>query len=247
VKRKRVFEALVGRIIRHALTGFVLQSRVEQEDIEDLHPSMRSFVGGVGTTLPEDALLGGAVREPLRLVSVSRIAPKKNVEVMLQAVRLLLDRGMKVSLTVAGVGQPEYEARLKELAHHLDLSSSVDFAGTVAGDAKRRLYERSDVFLLPSDDENFGIGVAEALAHGVPVVATAAVAAAASIEGQAGRVITHPDPTLLADAITDLSRVNPFSSARADAMKVASSSFDWDAVARRWVTGMQTHAGLERR
>jgi glycosyltransferase involved in cell wall biosynthesis len=242
VLRKRIYEAVVGRALRGALTGFVLQSRVEEVDINELYPRVASFVGGVGTVLPKRPSIGGPVHGPLRLVSVSRIAPKKNVEVMLRGVRLLLDRGAAVELTIAGVGRPEYVAGLEALARELRVSHVVDFAGTVAGVDKRRLYEQSDVFILPSDDENFGIGVAESLAHGVPVVATAAVAAASSIEGDAGRVIASPDPELLAGAIQELASVEPFERARMRAVEVARDSFDWDAVAGRWVAGMESIA-----
>jgi glycosyltransferase involved in cell wall biosynthesis len=245
VTRKRVYEAVVGKALRGALTSFVLQSGVEEVDINELFPRVASFVGGVGTVLPVDPSIGGPVHAPLRLVSVSRIAPKKNVEVMLRAVRLLLDRGAEVQLTIAGVGKPEYVAGLKALAEELRVAHVVDFAGAVVGDDKRRLYEQSDVFILPSDDENFGIGVAESLAHGVPVVATAAVAAASSVEGDAGRIIAFPDPRLLSDAIQELASVEPFDRARMQALEVARDSFDWGAVAGRWVAGMVSAADAE--
>jgi glycosyltransferase involved in cell wall biosynthesis len=242
VGRKRVYEAVVGKALRGALTSFVLQSAVEEFDINELHPRVGSFVGGVGTVLPLHPTIGGPVHAPLRLVSVSRIAPKKNVEVMLRGVRLLLDGGAEVQLTIAGVGKPEYVTGLRALAEELQISHVVNFAGTVTGDDKRRLYEQSDVFILPSDDENFGIGVAESLAHGVPVVATAAVAAASNIKGDAGRIIASPEPRLLADAIQELASVKPFESARMQSLEVARDSFDWDAVARRWVAGIVSAA-----
>ncbi|QIS42033.1 glycosyltransferase [Clavibacter capsici] len=239
VKRKRIYEAVVGRSLRWAITRIVVQSRIEQEQIHELLPQVSTFVGGVGTALPDRPRIGGDTHSPLRLLSVSRIAPKKNVEVMLRAVRTLLDAGENVRLTIAGTGRPDYEQALKGLADELRITDAVDFAGSVTGRDKKDLYEGSDIFLLPSDDENFGIGVAEALAHGVPVVATAAVAAASSITGDAGRVIARPSADLLAEAVRRLAEVEPFQAARQEAVSVAASDFDWPSVAGRWLEGMR--------
>jgi glycosyltransferase involved in cell wall biosynthesis len=241
VRRKRLYEAVAGKLLRGAVTKFVLQSSIEEKQIQDLFPGAATFVGGVGTVLPEEPGVGDEIHNPLRLLSMSRIAPKKNVEVMLHAVRHLLDEGTSVHLTIAGRGRPDYEEDLKRLSQKLRLNETVTFAGSVAGADKQHLYEQSDIFLLPSDDENFGIGVAEALAHGVPVVATSAVAAATNITGHSGRVITRPDAKLLAEAVNDLAAVKPFRDARQEAVRVASVSFDWSSVAGRWLDGMRSN------
>jgi glycosyltransferase involved in cell wall biosynthesis len=164
--RKRAYEYVVGRILRRALSSFVVGSEAEMRDIAALYPRNTCFVGGVGTMLPTPPIEQPEQHAPLRLLSVSRLTAKKNIEVMLHAVRILLDRGHQTHLTVAGTGKPEYEAALRNLAVDLGLEGHVTFAGSVTGLAKGNLYRQSDVFLLPSDDENFGIGVAESLAYG---------------------------------------------------------------------------------
>jgi glycosyltransferase involved in cell wall biosynthesis len=236
--KKRMYEVVLGAALRRCLTSFVVGSTAEQRDVEKLFPVTKCFVGGVGTVLPGESASQGDRHAPLRLLSVSRLTPKKNIEVMLRSIRLLMDRGVPVQLTVAGTGKKEYESSLHRLSAELGLTNAVTFTGSVTGPAKARLFLESDIFLLPSDDENFGIGVAEALAHGVPVVASRAVAAAGVIGGREGRLIDAPDPAMLADAIVSLAGEEPYGQARTAARRVAHDNFDWASVARRWMSGI---------
>src|SRR5205814_5284819 len=54
------------------------------------------------------------------------------------------------------------------------IGDSVEYMGEVEGMRKSVVYQRSDLFILPSFSENFGVVVAEALAHGLPVITTRA-------------------------------------------------------------------------
>jgi glycosyltransferase involved in cell wall biosynthesis len=69
-------------------------------------------------------------------------------------------------LVIAGSGEPEYEALIRKRAERL---SGVHFTGFVAGLDKRYLLHRADWFLLPSQQENFGIAVLEAVEAGCAV------------------------------------------------------------------------------
>lgn len=109
----------------------------------------------------------------LRLLYLGRLHPKKGIENLLAACAMLNnDSGFPWSLTIAGAGDPGYtrniRARIKELA----LSGRVRMVGWVAGEAKQKLFHKADILVVPSFTENFGIVVAEALAHGVPVIAS---------------------------------------------------------------------------
>lgn len=106
----------------------------------------------------------------LRIVFLGRIDRKKGIENLLQALPRLKDP--RWSLTVCGAGVAEYEDSLRELARRLQIEARVRFAGHVEGDEKTKLFAESDVCVVPSHTENFGIVVAEALAHGVPVIAS---------------------------------------------------------------------------
>ena len=77
-------------------------------------------------------------------------------------------------LVIAGPDEQATLASLQRRARELGLLESITFAGPVYGAAKERLMEEADVVVLPSRSENYGLVVAEALAAGVPVIATKA-------------------------------------------------------------------------
>jgi glycosyltransferase involved in cell wall biosynthesis len=106
----------------------------------------------------------------LRLLYLGRLHPIKGIENLLRAVTLLNDRS--VSLSVYGSGEDRYVESLKTLAGVLRLKDSVVFQGHVIGAQKLQAFIQADVCVLPSFSENFGMVVAESLAHGVPVIAS---------------------------------------------------------------------------
>ena len=108
----------------------------------------------------------------LRLLFLGRLHPIKAIDSLLEAcARLRLGPSRPWVLRIAGEGEPAYERSLRALATSLGIEARVEFLGTVHGDAKAALLEDTDLLVLPSHSENFGMVVVEALAHAVPVVA----------------------------------------------------------------------------
>jgi glycosyltransferase involved in cell wall biosynthesis len=103
---------------------------------------------------------------------LSRLHVKKRPELLIEAVAALRDDGIATRLLVAGPGEATYVATLKDLVGRLDLAGVVDFVGPVGGQDKIDLYRSADLFVVPTSQENFGIVFVEALASGLPVVAT---------------------------------------------------------------------------
>jgi glycosyltransferase involved in cell wall biosynthesis len=104
----------------------------------------------------------------LRLVYIGRIHPIKGLGNLLSACRLLQ---MKWMLCIAGTGEPEYMQDLQWRIEVARLQSKIWMLGPIFGQEKDALLENSDLLVLPSHTENFGMVVAEALAQGVPVIA----------------------------------------------------------------------------
>ena len=107
---------------------------------------------------------------PLRLVYIGRLAREKGLYEMLQGLRLACDLGVDARLVVAGGG--EEEKRLQRYAQALGLSQRVIFAGPVFGDDKVKLMTGADLMLLPSYSEGLPYALLEAMAAGIPVIAT---------------------------------------------------------------------------
>lgn len=237
--RKALWELLPGLLVRRAASAFVVGSEAERTELHDVFPGLVAPVSGIGTAIPAVSMAaptsaGDGVSAPVRLLSMSRIAPKKRIDLMIDAVAELRDREVAARLVVAGDGDPQLVDRLRAQAGRLGVQDSVEFLGLVAGEAKEAVYADAQLLLAPSDDENFGISIAEALARGLPIVASTAVGAVAGLPASAGIVIDSPTGETIAGAVQAL-LLHDQSELRAGARAFAEEHFDWDAVADRWV------------
>lgn len=138
------------------------------------------------------------------LLFLSRLHEKKRPELVLRALRLLLDRGLDVRAFLAGTGEREYERSLRELARELGLEDRAHFLGLVVGPEKVSLYEAADVFVLPTSQENFGFVLPEALASGTPAITTKGVDIWPELVESGGAVIVEPEPEPIANAAQEL-------------------------------------------
>lgn len=139
------------------------------------------------------------------LLFLSRIHYKKGIENLLRATALLRDAGRPTNLLVAGKSFPDdYIDQMRALVTELRLDDTVEFVGMVSGADKYSLYEASDLFVLPTHQENFGFVFFEALGCRLPVITTKGVDVWAELEQSSGAVICDPDPRTLCDRMADL-------------------------------------------
>jgi glycosyltransferase involved in cell wall biosynthesis len=101
-----------------------------------------------------------------RLITVSRLINRKGIDHILKALSELEDND--ITLLVVGTGS--YESYLKKMCHKLGLDNVVTFYGYCPREKLPELYNKADVFILPSLAESFGIVFAEAMACGLPVI-----------------------------------------------------------------------------
>lgn len=101
---------------------------------------------------------------------LSRVHEKKGLLNLIRAWGKLKPEGWR--LCIAGPDEGGHLAEVMTLARELNVVSSVRYVGVVDGAEKSALYCNSDLFVLPTYSENFGVVVAEALAHGLPVITT---------------------------------------------------------------------------
>ncbi len=151
-----------------------LHATVEAEYVDIRRAGLSAPVAVIphGVDLPPDASPDESPGDrPLgrRLLFLGRIHPTKGVDVLLRAWRRVQDRAPDWRLQVVGQGEAGYPERMRRLADELGVER-VEFPGPVFGPAKTVAYRRADLFVLPTHSENFGMTVAEALAHGVPAI-----------------------------------------------------------------------------
>jgi len=177
-------------------------SEQESREVSARFPRLRMAMIPNGVDVPVD--LNRVERNgELRMLFIGRLDSKKGIEALLKACGLV-DSAPPWRLAIAGWGAPEYVSQLKEQIHALGLSGRVEMLGPVLSEAKKALFECSDVALVPSYTENFGIVVAEALAHGVPVIASKGTPWSRLEDMRCGLWVDN-DPESLADAIRSIS------------------------------------------
>jgi poly(glycerol-phosphate) alpha-glucosyltransferase len=141
------------------------------------------------------------------ILFLGRLSPKKSPHLLLQAFGNLPERIGEHTLMVAFVGPDDncMQQRLTTTASRLGISGRVKFSGPLYGDDKWAAYRDADVFVLPSQNENFGNTAAEAAAAGTPVVVTEQCGIAPLVKDVAGLVVAH-DETSVANALERLLR-----------------------------------------
>jgi len=112
---------------------------------------------------------GRRVRRPYVLLT-NRHEPQKRFDLAVRAMARVVERHPCASLVVPGPATP-HTPDLLRLVAELGLDANVVFCGTVSDARLRRLYEEAAVYVYPAPEEDFGMGVIEAMACGVPVVA----------------------------------------------------------------------------
>lgn len=110
------------------------------------------------------------LRPVFTVLFVGRVIPRKGVPVLIRAMQRLNKR-LTAHLIIVGQGKPRYMQRLKILARRLGIS--VSFIGSVPHEEIHRLYQAADCFVCPSQrHESFGLVNVEAMASGLPVIAS---------------------------------------------------------------------------
>ena len=151
----------------------------------------------------EAALLARRVRgQTLKLLCVATLIPRKGHDLLFTALAAL--QPLRWHLTCVGslTRDPDTVARLRAQLQRLGLEERVRLAGEVSATELDQLYGDSDLFVLPTHFEGYGMVVAEALAHGVPVISTHTGAIAGLVAADAGLVVTPGDAHLLQTALS---------------------------------------------
>lgn len=158
--------ALPRRAILHAT------SEPEAEASRRAFPGIDAVVIPNGVDVPEPSPRARS-RAGLHLVFLGRLHPIKAVENLIDAcARCVFEGWSEWSLSIAGDGDAAYESSLRRRVEGQGLSDRVGFVGFVDGARKTELLRSADLVVVPSHSENFSMVVVEALAHGVPVVAS---------------------------------------------------------------------------
>lgn len=140
---------------------------------------------------------------PLRVLNISRLTPPKGNAVLLQAIAELRDRGVDAQAVIVGDGV--CREALERSAMTLGIGDRVRFLGAVGQDVIPAQLAEADVFCLPSFAEGVPVVLMEAMAMGVPVVATAIMGVPELVDhGTSGLLVSPGRADEVADALAEL-------------------------------------------
>lgn len=141
---------------------------------------------------------------PLRLCLIGGIDPRKGQDIAVEALAQLRQRGIRATLTLVGRELDERFAKVvRDSAQRLNVASDVEFVGEV--DDAGPYLDRTDIVIAPSRGEWTPLVLMEALARGVPVVATRVGGVEDVVsDRQFGLLVGPEDPTAIASAVAEL-------------------------------------------
>ncbi len=148
--------------------------------------------------------------ELLKLFTCGRLNFWKGHQELIQAVKLMVDKGIDVRLRIAGEdekGGGGYHMELASLIEEFELSDRVTLLGAIPEDAVRKELEQAHFFVLASHEEALGVATMEAMAMEVPAIATRVGGVPELVNhGEDGWLVEPHKPQELVDAIIELTK-----------------------------------------
>jgi glycosyltransferase involved in cell wall biosynthesis len=146
----------------------------------------------------------GSKDAAVRLLSIGSVVPGKGYDLLIAAVATNADLPWRLTIAGDRTRNPAAAARLDADISARGLGDRVAVLGAVAPERVVELFLASDVFVLASRFEGYGMALAEAIAHGLPVVSTTAGAIPDTVPAGAGVLVPPDDVVALARALRRL-------------------------------------------
>ena len=173
------------------------------------------------------------------IITVSRLVHKNAIDILIRAMSLL----QEYHLVIAGSGPQEQE--LKILAEKLGIAKRVEFMGNVSQDALPGLLGRSSVFVRPSRSAGQGIAFLEAMAAGVPIVATPVGGIPDFLtHGETGLYCEVDNPESISGAVRKLEDPILRETIIKNAFLLVQERFNWDILAKQYYEIISRHSGI---
>jgi glycosyltransferase involved in cell wall biosynthesis len=178
------------------------------------------------------------------LLFVGKVSPHKaphDLVKMLAVLRRLYDPGARLHLVGSPLGET-YELALRAFIADLGLDNAVNVAGSVTGAELEAYLQAADVFVCASEHEGFCVPLAEAMGHGIPIVAYG-VAAVPETVGGAGLVLPDKSPAAFATAVGRILSDGELRQHLADAGRARADGFNLPESQRHFVSLLQEAIG----
>jgi glycosyltransferase involved in cell wall biosynthesis len=196
---KRAYHRFLGmKMLQGAATIIATAEQEKAELSAGGIPADKIVLRRNGVAAPASLPAHGAFRSSLHIPAdarlilfLGRLSQKKSPDLLLQAFAQLPPSSAAAHLAFVGPDESSMLSRLQQMAAQLGVASRVHFSGPLSGDSKWSAYRDADIFVLPSQNENFGNTAAESVAAGTPVIVTHQCGIAPLLDGIAGIAVQH--------------------------------------------------------
>ena len=197
--RRAQLEASETAALAHAAAVIVTSPATRSLLVRDFGVAPDRITVAVPGTDPAPRAHGTG--QPLQLLAVGSVVPRKGYDVLIKALDRLRDRDWKLTIAGADDRSPETAAALRALITTKGLDARVRMTGAISDGQLSQLYSAADVFVMSSLFEGYGMVLAEAMARGLPIVCTTGGAASDTAPDEAALKVAPGDDAAFADAI----------------------------------------------
>jgi glycosyltransferase involved in cell wall biosynthesis len=247
---KRLYHGILGRKMLLRASAIIATAEQEKEEfVAGGIPAEKIILRRNGVEPPAQFPVSGTFRNSLgippeaRLILfLGRLSQKKSPDLLLESFSQVASSRADLHLAFVGPDESGMLASLKNRARELGLAAGVHFSGALSGEAKWAAYRDADLFVLPSQNENFGNTAAESVAAGTPVIVTQQCGIAPLLADVAGLSVPH-EASALSRAMTQLLNDRELYSRFKSGCAAALRQLDWDTPVRQMDSMFRTLAG----
>ncbi|VEP11465.1 Glycosyl transferase group 1 [Hyella patelloides LEGE 07179] len=250
LQKKKLLKKLYGSLLEKpnlaSAAAVHFTSEEEAKVSERYGTTTNDLIIPLGVKIPDNFPAPKTAREqfgidetvPL-ILFMSRIDPKKGLDLLLPALKTLQKEGWQFHFVLAGANpqDPVYENSIKEQITNSPLGDISTIAGFVQGEAKLALLQDANIFVLPSYYENFGIAVAEAMATQTPVLISNKVHIWEAIQDAGAGWITPCNQEKLTETLRKtLQNSQDWEQIGSNARNLVKDKYSWNAIAKQLIT-----------
>jgi glycosyltransferase involved in cell wall biosynthesis len=242
-RRKRIYDRLIARSILDRASVLVFTSAGERAETNGVGLAAPSVIVPLGIDAGSFEKI--ASRDGFRakgssdgpdplILYLSRLNAKKGLDLLARAFALVLEEIPEARLAIVGLSDPpEFESAVRNWLQEAGVSERVVMPGLAVGDEKLAMFGDADVFVLPSQAENFGLAVFEAMASRTPVVVSETLDYAAEIEQSGAGFAVRREPMAFASAIVKLLQDSDLRRRMGEEGARMARRYSWEACAER--------------
>ena len=241
--KKILYLTMFRRSILNEAVTIHFTSKNEQLNSGKICSTLKSFVCPLAVTLGDQDKknLESQFRQRFPQVSnkqiilfLSRVQKVKRPDLVIKSFSQIMTNSNNICLVIAGPGDSAYIHRLTDIVKKLKLEEKVVFTGILSRDVVQEAYCAAHIYVHPSERENFGLTIFEAMAVGCPVVVSDKIDWAEEIKNEGAGLVCPLTENAVAEAISTLiSQESLRYEIINNAKRFISNNFTWEKVIKK--------------